>query len=274
MSRPLVLLLGGTRDAYILAEHLIALSAVESSAPNPLNSLSVLTSLAGRTAHPRQPAGDVRVGGFGGVPGLAAFLTEHAVSAVIDATHPYAGTMGWNAFRACQQTGCPLLRLERPAWTASTDRSWTSVDDWAEALRHIRAHGLQRIFLALGRQDLTAFANQDDLTFVIRCVDPPDISEETFPNATVLLQRGPFTEAGDRALFGQHGIQAVACRNAGGSAGQAKLTASADLGLPIFMLRRPDRPPCTLVTTTDQAVGWLKQTLALSGTGHSGTKTP
>ena len=56
-----VLLLGGTAEARALAEQLDG-SGVE-----------VETSLAGRVARPRLPVGSVRIGGFGGVAGLAAY---------------------------------------------------------------------------------------------------------------------------------------------------------------------------------------------------------
>ncbi|MFE1843327.1 precorrin-6A/cobalt-precorrin-6A reductase, partial [Streptomyces sp. NPDC059515] len=85
-----LLILGGTTEARRLAELL-------ADAPTP--GLRVTTSLAGRVAAPRLPPGEVRVGGFGGADGLAAWLREHAVDLLIDATHPFAGTISFNAAR-------------------------------------------------------------------------------------------------------------------------------------------------------------------------------
>ena len=101
-----VLLLGGTGEARRLAD----LLATEPD-------LEVVSSLAGRTAEARLPAGAVRQGGFGGVEGLVAWLTTHEVDAVVDATHPFAATMTAHAAAACHQTGTPLLVLRRPGWT-------------------------------------------------------------------------------------------------------------------------------------------------------------
>ncbi|MGB3664041.1 precorrin-6A/cobalt-precorrin-6A reductase, partial [Mycolicibacter algericus] len=82
-----VLLLGGTAEARALADRLVAAG------------VDVTTSLAGRVANPRLPAGAVRIGGFGGIDGLRAALVDY--DAVVDATHPFATTMSRNAAAAC-----------------------------------------------------------------------------------------------------------------------------------------------------------------------------
>ena len=71
-----VLILGGTSEARELA------SALDQAG------VAVVSSLAGRLEAPRLPTGDVRFGGFGGPEGLAAWLVENGVAAVVDATHP------------------------------------------------------------------------------------------------------------------------------------------------------------------------------------------
>src|SRR4051795_12873944 len=99
-----VLVLGGTAEARALA------NALTEADPG----LRVVSSLAGRVARPRLPAGEVRLGGFGGPAGLAAWLRERRIAAVVDATHPFAERISASAARACPQAGVPLLRLERP----------------------------------------------------------------------------------------------------------------------------------------------------------------
>jgi hypothetical protein len=93
-----LLLLGGTTEAYELARSLRGIEGYR-----------IVTSLAGRTREPRLPAGEVRIGGFGGAAGLAEFLREQRISAVMDATHPFAAAMGWNAAAACRERDVPLL---------------------------------------------------------------------------------------------------------------------------------------------------------------------
>lgn len=156
----MILILGGTGEARQLAE---ALTARE---------VRVVSSLAGRVARPRLPAGEVRVGGFGGPEGLATWLREHDVAAVVDATHPFAERIGANAAKAAELTGTPLLRLARPGRQPSPQDVWHWADDLADAARQLPGLG-KRVFLTSGRQGLPAFAHLDDLWFLIRCVDPP-----------------------------------------------------------------------------------------------------
>ena len=67
----------------------------------------------------------MRVGGFGGVDGLAAYLRRERISHVIDATHPFASQMSENAIAACAAANVRLAALVRPAWAAQAGDSWT-----------------------------------------------------------------------------------------------------------------------------------------------------
>ena len=64
-----VLLLGGTAEARALAGELVD------------RGVDVTSSLAGRVARPRLPVGAVRIGGFGGVAGLRAYLRDERSAA-------------------------------------------------------------------------------------------------------------------------------------------------------------------------------------------------
>ncbi len=66
--------------------------------------LDVTLSLAGRTASPVPHAVPVRVGGFGGVAGLADYLMTQRIDALIDATHPYATIISQNAAAAARDS--------------------------------------------------------------------------------------------------------------------------------------------------------------------------
>ncbi len=239
-----VLILGGTTEGYALAEALAGRSG-----------LRVVSSLAGRTSSPRHPPGDLRIGGFGGPAGLEAFLRAERTGAVIDATHPFAARMGWNAAAACRAAGVAMLRLERPAWMPVAGDRWDEVDDWDEAARLVGERA-RRVLLALGRQELAPFAGLDHVWFLIRSVDAPD-PMPGFARAEVLLARGPFTRAGEDALLRGRGIDTLVCKNSGGSATDAKLEAARALGLRVVMRRRPPRPSVPVVATLGAAIAWL-----------------
>ena len=83
-------------------EHLAQALAAQSE-------LRATVSLAGRTANPVLPPLPTRIGGFGGVAGLVRYLREQRITAVVDATHPFAAQMSAHAVAACRETGVPLL---------------------------------------------------------------------------------------------------------------------------------------------------------------------
>jgi len=202
--------------------------------------LSVTVSLAGRTAAPAKMAVAVRTGGFGGAAGLAAYLAEQRIDLLIDATHPYAAIISANAAAAAAHAKVRILALRRPPWVAQAGDRWTEVADMREAVRALGATP-RRVFLALGRKDLTPFETAPQHHYVIRSVDPvtPPLA---LPHAEYITARGPFGESEERALLQTNRIDIVVAKNSGGDATQGKIAAARALGLAVIMPRRPPLP--------------------------------
>ncbi|WP_294332788.1 cobalt-precorrin-6A reductase [uncultured Sphingomonas sp.] len=240
---PNVLLLGGTTEASALARLLAA------------RGIPATLSYAGRTENPRPQPVSVRVGGFGGIEGLAAYLREHRITHLVDATHPFAATMSGNAVAAAALAGVPLLALTRAAWMPRPDDRWQHVAD-IEAAVDALAGPARRILLALGRVHVEAFAAQPQHRYVLRFVDMPAIPP-ALPDHHLVVDRGPFTPEGDRALMEAHSIDLVVCKNAGGSGAEAKLIAARALGVPVLMIDRPILPPREEVTDPQAVLDWL-----------------
>ncbi len=239
-----VLILGGTGEARELATGLLAAGT------------DVLSSLAGRVGQPRLPDGPVRVGGFGGAAGLAAFLRGEGITHLIDATHPFADGITANAALAAHQADVPRLVLRRPAWQA--DPSWDMFADIGAAAEAVRAWSGESVFLSTGRGELAAFAGDDRHRFLVRAVDPP--AGAVPPAMTVVLDRGPYTVEAEAALLREHGIGLLVTRNSGGAMTAAKLRAARDLGVLVFMVRRPPVPPgSTVVTSVPEALSWISR---------------
>ncbi|GHG48243.1 precorrin-6A reductase [Streptomyces griseocarneus] len=240
-----VLILGGTTEARHLAAGLAADPA-----------LRVTSSLAGRVARPRLPAGEVRIGGFGGPEGLARWLREQQVDALIDATHPFAGTISFNAARAAAAAHVPLLAVRRPGWVAGPGDDWHPVGSLAEAADALPALG-ERVFLTTGRMGLAAFAHLEDMWFLTRSVDAPE--PPVPPRMEVLLDRGPFTVEGERDLLRDHRIDVLVTKDSGAAATSAKLAAAREAGIPVVVVRRPPAPDgVPVVPGPEEAVAWLK----------------
>lgn len=237
-----VLVLGGTGEARRLAAALVAAG------------VDVVSSLAGRVADPALPDGEVRIGGFGGVDGLTAWLRADPVAAVVDATHPFATTMTASAAAATELTGVPLLRLQRPGWTARPGDDWRRVDSLEEAATAVQGFG--SVFLTTGRQGLGAFAGLT-ARCLVRSVDPP--APPLPARTTVVLARGPFTVDEELALLREHSVEVVVTKDSGGSMTAAKLAAARELGLPVVMVRRPQLPAgVPTVATVEEALAWVR----------------
>lgn len=240
-----VLILGGTAEARALAAHLDSAG------------VAIVSSLAGRVARPRLPAGEVRIGGFGGPEALARWLAEHAIAAVVDATHPFAELISASAAAATTSARVPLLRLERPGWEAAAGDRWHWVDDLPQAASAVRALGPRRVLLTTGRQGLAAFAADPVSWFLIRCVDQPET--ELPPRSAVLLDRGPYTFEGELALIDAHAIDLVVTKDSGGPLTEAKLRAARLRALPVVVVRRPARAGAVaVVRTVAEAGAWAR----------------
>jgi precorrin-6A/cobalt-precorrin-6A reductase len=239
-----VLLLAGTGDAIALAARLADISGVATTA-----------SFAGRTTHPALPdRTNARIGGFGGMQGLRSYLIARKIDAVIDATHPFARQMHYNAATACASLGLPIIAFIRPAWTRTEQDRILEVDDVAAAAAQACLHG-QRIFLTIGRQELAPFAPYDDRWFLIRSIEAPNAP---LPHARhILLERGPFTIEHELALMREHAVDIIVSKNSGGNATYAKIEAARALGIPVVMINRPGRSDTPLAEQYDDVISWI-----------------
>jgi precorrin-6A/cobalt-precorrin-6A reductase len=246
-ARPRVLILGGTGEGAELAGCL-------SEGQN----ITVISSLAGRVSEPKLPKGLVRVGGFGGVDGLASYLVNEKITAVIDATHPFAARISRNAEEACTRMGVPLIPLARPAWKRIEGDQWHDVADFRSAAQFVNAKKA-RTFLSIGRQELGAFLDCDDSWFLIRVIDEP--IGPLPQNCQLLLQRGPFSFEDEVQLLRDHSIDYAVSKNSGGSATYSKIEACRSLGIPVVMIGRPFQHASQPVETVQDAIAALDRIL-------------
>jgi precorrin-6A/cobalt-precorrin-6A reductase len=229
-----ILLLGGTSEARELAGRLTDAGH------------EVVSSLAGRIGAPVLPDGEVRVGGFGGPAGLASYLVEQRVDAVVDATHPFAEHISANAYAAADETGTRHVLLRRPGFPLREE--YVVVPD-VHAAADVLPPGAT-VFLTIGRQQVAAFAHADAM-FVIRAIDPPSL----LPKRHVLvLDRGPFALDEEIELMQRHGVDTLVTKDSGGAATAAKLEAASRLGIEVIVVARPPVPDGAEVVPTVEDV--------------------
>ena len=221
MSR--ILLLGGVGDALAIARRL---------APQDIY------SLAGLGKVPADLPCQVRVGGYGGAEGLAAFMAAEGIDLLLDITHPYAAQISANAARAAELSGVPCWALRRPGWQAGGGDDWREVADWAALSAALEP--FQRPFFTLGREPLAHLqAIPLHQHWTVRCLD----DYPGTPRARVIGARGPFNLADERALFAAGQFDVLISKNSGSSATEPKLQVARELGLPVLLLARPALPP-------------------------------
>jgi precorrin-6A/cobalt-precorrin-6A reductase len=240
-----LLILGGSTEASALARILAG-----------RRDLSPILSLAGRTRGPVAPPIPFRVGGFGGISGLRAFLAEAKIDAVVDATHPFAAQMSRHTAIACGDRNLPLVRFTRPPWLPQNGDRWTTVADMAGA---VAALGIaaSRVFLTIGGLQLRAFATAPQHHYVVRTIDPPD-AIAALPSHRLILSRGPFFLADEIALLRDEQIQLLVTKNSGGSATGAKLAAARTLGIEVVMIERPQAEHGAMFDTADAVLAWIE----------------
>jgi precorrin-6A/cobalt-precorrin-6A reductase len=239
-----VLILGGTTEASALARLLAGDARYEAT-----------LSLAGRTSAPSPQPIATRVGGFGGVEGLARFLGEQQIDALVDATHPYAARISGNAVAACRKADVPLASLVRPAWAPRAGDKWQTVTTTVAAAIAL-GRTPRRVFLSLGRQELHFFAAFPQHRYVARLIEPPQ--QAALPHGLVLVQqRGPFDIDAELRLLRERKIEVIVSRNSGGEATYPKIEAARVLGLPVVMIARRAKPAGHIVKSAEGAMAWL-----------------
>jgi precorrin-6A/cobalt-precorrin-6A reductase len=245
-----VLILGGTSEASALVRRLASDSRFHP-----------IVSFAGRTRTPTMAGYEIRVGGFGGPDGLSSYLRREAIDIVIDATHPFARRMRWNAAEACADRNVPRLRLERAPWQQQAGDLWHLVPDIDQAAAALAWSS--RIFLTIGRRDLAAFDGYERKWFLIRAIDPPDI-KPPLPGE-IVLARGPYDVEHEIELINTWRIDTIVSKNSGGAATEAKIIAARRLGIKVVMIERPPNPDGARAESVEDALGWLDQIVSIGG---------
>ena len=239
-----VLLLAGTGEAREIAAGLHAAG------------VDAVASLAGATQRARALPLPTRTGGFGGRDGFERYLEKARITAVLDATHPFAARITARTAAVCAARGLPYLYHLRAPWRAEAEDDWREIDREEDAAALIPQG--KTVFLGTGRQTLDRFANLQGRRVICRQIDPPT-APFPFEGGEFLIGRPPFSVAHERDLFAALGVDWIVVKNAGGDASRTKLTAAADLGIPVLMIRRPALPEGIVVTdSVTAAVDWAR----------------
>lgn len=235
-----ILLLGGTTEALRLARRM-----------GP----ETIYSLAGLGRVPGDLPCRMRVGGFGGAEGLAAFIASEGIELLLDLTHPYAAQISHNAARAAELAGVPCWALRRAGWLPGLGDDWREVDDWDQLTCALAP--FQRPFFTSGREPLAHLHEiPEHQHWTVRCLQ----AEPAPIRAEIIGARGPFALDEERALFARIRCDVLVSKNSGSASTEPKLQVARELGLPVLLLRRPELPA---VTREFAELGALYEALSL-----------
>ena len=192
----------------------------------------------------------------GGAEGLARYLADERIEAVVDATHPFAAVMSRHAAEACARAGVPLLALRRSPWQPRAGDRWIEVCSMSEAVAALEVSP-RRVFLTVGRLELSPFAAAPQHTYLVRTIEPIGDALPA-PNVIAMRDRPPFHEEAERALMSREAVEVLVTKNSGAAATYPKIAAARALGLPAIVVSRPNKPAgVEEVTTAEAAFSWL-----------------
>jgi precorrin-6A/cobalt-precorrin-6A reductase len=182
-----------------------------------------------------------RTTAFGGAQGLNAYVEQHAITHIVDATHPFATRISANA----TQTTAKLIRLERPPFERRPE--YTYVDSLLAADIPLDA----RVFLTTGHHELEAIQSHPAF-FLIRAITPPQTPLP--PRHELLLDKGPFTFDSEVHLIRTRQLTLLISKDSGGP--HPKIRAAIEEKLPVILISRPNpaQAPLTVPTVEEALV--------------------
>lgn len=253
---PTVLVLAGTSEARAVCRELSR------------RDVAVVASLSGAVSDPADYEAQVRVGGFGGAAGLSEYVRSERITALLDATHPFAVRISASAVQVASSTGIPFARLDRKPWQAASPDRWHEFGSVRDAVAALPQDSV--VFAALGGRSLgrecylESLRSRTDVRFVARSIEPQPRTDDVL-NCKVLVARPNRSAEQEIRMFREEGITCVLCRNSGGSAGRAKIDAAHRLALPVFLATMPELLPMppggTAFSDPLQAVRWIESIL-------------
>jgi precorrin-6A/cobalt-precorrin-6A reductase len=257
----MILLLSGTSEGRTLSARLRAEGL-------PFVA-SVTTPEARQLFAALDPTPEVFVTRFSG-DALATFMRQRQVSAILDATHPFAQRISEKAIEVAAQEHIPYVRYERPSRGSSGEMDEVvGVPTIEDAVKICLEQG-QHIFVTTGTKTLHGFREVIARKQVIARVLPTVASltqalDAGLPPAQILALRGPFSLELERVLLRDYHIDLLVTKDSGAAGGlDTKLAAAAGLSIPAVVVRRPQLIYPNLCHDLEQAV---QTVIALMGEG-------
>lgn len=191
-----------------------------------------------------------------GAEGLARLVKTRRISAILDATHPFAARISAQARALSADLGLAYGLVLRPEWTPGPQDHWAEYAD-AAAMAAAFAPG-QRIFATTGRDSLNALTQRRDVMIYARRLGTPE-PQPDLKTLRYVFDQGPFSTDQEVATLRDFAIDVLAVKNSGGVANFTKLDAARQLGLPVLLLRRPVYGGAAPLRSVTDALNWVER---------------
>ncbi len=228
-------LIGGTSESAELAKAIASLA---------LPCTLTVTTQAAEALYPKTPRLRVLVGRLDASQ-LEQFFQEQRITAVLDASHPYAVEVSRMAIRAAVDQNIPYLRFERLAADTQTDSSSViSLNSFKTLLAGDYLYQ-QRVLLTVGYKALPLFYSWQDRSTLFARILPAITSLEAaiaagFTSDRIIALRPPVTAELEKALWRHWDISLVVTKASGVAGGEdVKRNVAAELGIPLVVIARP-----------------------------------
>jgi precorrin-6A/cobalt-precorrin-6A reductase len=225
-------IIGGTRDSATLT---LAISAVTSD---------YLVTVATPEARQLYDAACNVIVGAMNEDSMAQFCHRYPISAIVDASHPFAVNVSQNAIAISQLLNIPYLRYERAEVNSATFRDYLELDSFDTLLQGDYLLN-QRVLLTVGCQVLPQFQPWQNRATLFARVLPKLNSLQIalnsgFSSDRLIALRPPINEALERALWQQWRISLVVTKASGKSGGEdLKRKVAHQLGISLITIARP-----------------------------------
>lgn len=228
-------LIGGTQESAELARAIAA---------NNMPCLITITTESARCLYPIAPNLSIWVGRLTPLS-LPEFLQQHRITAIVDASHPFAVEISHLAIAIAAQQSIPYLRYERPVLETATSQHSILVPSF-QALLASDWLANQRVLLTVGYRPLALFQPwQETATLFARILPSLTALEAAiaagFTLDRLIALRPPISAAIERALWQQWQISMVVTKASGRAGGEdVKRQVADELGVKLIAIARPE----------------------------------
>ena len=234
MSKPKLLIFGGTSDAREVCEYLDSQKVSYWLSVATQAGVQQSASLEGRLLNGRMDTEEMII-----------FCRQNQIQQIIDLSHPYAEIVSQNIAKTCQVLAIPLLRYVRPSEIDDINHPLVhKVDSIEQACQVAEALG-ERILLTTGSKELPEYVaklpNKTILARVLPTAEVLSLCERAgLMTEQIFALKGPFSSAFNQAFYQYCRADVVITKESGTQGGfKEKVEPCLLLNIPCVILVRP-----------------------------------